>query len=194
MNADDLRAFERGIAADFDAKRIRAPIHLYSGNEEQMIDVFSDVAAEDWVCCSWRSHYQCLLRGVPAEELRERILAGDSIALCFPEYRIVSSAIVGGILPIALGLAMGCRGTGVRVNCFMGEMTAETGIAHEAMKYASRFGLPIRWIIEDNGLSVCTDTWRAWNGQTCWVGNPDVHYYRYQSEFPHAGSGHRIQF
>ena len=45
----------------------------------------------------------------------------------------------------------------------MGDMTAETGIAHECIKYARNHQLPIRFIVEDNGKSVCTDTREAWN-------------------------------
>ena len=96
------------------------------------------------MCCSWRSHYQCLLKGVPPEKVRDEILAGRSISLCFPEYRVVSSAIVGGILPIAVGIALGLkrRNEPGRVHCFMGDMTSETGIAHECIKYSFNHGSP----------------------------------------------------
>src|SRR5262245_43541781 len=132
MTREELISFETEIADAFNAAKIRAPVHLYSGNEEQMIDIFREVRAEDWVMCSWRSHYQCLLKGVPPKLVREEILAGHSISLCFPEHRVVSSAIVGGIIPIAVGAAMGIkrRSEKARVHCFMGEMTAESGIAY----------------------------------------------------------------
>ena len=127
--------------------------------------MFKDVGRNDWLFCSWRSHYQCLLKGVPREQVMAEIVAGRSISLCFPEHRIYSSAIVGGVLPIAVGTAMAIqrRGEDARVHCFMGEMTAETGIAHEAIKYSRNHRLPIRFIVEDNDKSVCTDTREAWN-------------------------------
>ncbi|HQL79964.1 MAG TPA: thiamine pyrophosphate-dependent enzyme, partial [Verrucomicrobiota bacterium] len=117
MTANDLINFETEIANLFNAAKIRAPVHLYYGNEAQMIEIFRDVRPEDWVCCSWRSHYQCLLKGVPPEKVREEILAGRSISLCFPEYRVISSAIVGGVLPISVGIALGLkrRGEAARV-------------------------------------------------------------------------------
>ena len=93
LNAKELRAFETRVAEAFNAGKIHAPVHLYSGNEEQMIEVFSEVEPEDWVLCSWRSHYQCLLKGVPQEDVFSEIVAGRSISLCFPDYRIFSSAI-----------------------------------------------------------------------------------------------------
>lgn len=199
MTREELIDFETEIADAFNAAKIRAPVHLYSGNEEQMIEIFHDVRPEDWVMCSWRSHYQCLLKGVPRERVRDEILAGHSISLCFPEYRILSSAIVGGVLPISVGVAMGIkrRGEKARVHCFMGEMTAETGIAYECIKYSYNHSLPIRFIVEDNGKSVCTDTRQSWNQPVLTFeakSHPMVVYYKYQTKYPHAGAGVRVQF
>lgn len=199
MTKEELIAFEEEIAALFNAGKIRAPVHLYSGNEQQIIDVFRPIRAQDWVFCSWRSHYQCLLKGVPPELVRQEILEGRSISLCFPEKRIYSSAIVGGVLPIAVGTAMSIKRTGedAKVYCFMGEMTAETGIAHECLKYSRNHSLPIHFVVEDNEKSVCTDTREAWNQRRLsFEGTNDtyVSYYRYTTKYPHAGAGVRVQF
>ena len=199
MTAQDLIAFETEIADLFNAAKIRAPIHLYYGNEEKMIELFRDVNPEDWVICSCRSHYQCLLKGVPPEELKAEILAGHSISLCFPKQRVVSSAIVGGIIPIAVGAALGLKRSGQEgmVHCFAGEMTSETGIFHESVKYSYNHQLPIRFIVEDNGKSVCTDTREAWNQPVLSYENnthPLVTFYKYQTKYPHAGAGSRVQF
>jgi TPP-dependent pyruvate/acetoin dehydrogenase alpha subunit len=199
MTREDLIKFETEIADLFNAGKIRAPVHLYSGNEDEMLGIFEDVRPEDWVMCSWRSHYQCLLKGVPREQVKDEILAGRSISLCFPEYRIVSSAIVGGILPIAVGVAAGLKRSGGkgRVHCFMGEMTSETGTAHEAVKYSENHQLPIRFIVEDNGKSVCTDTRLAWSMPVLTyerAAHPMVSFYKYETKYPHAGAGARVQF
>jgi len=199
MTPEDLIAFETDIAEVFNAGKIHAPVHLYYGNEAQMIEIFRDVKPEDWVFCSWRSHYQCLLKGVPPEEVKAEILAGRSISLCFPKYRVVSSAIVTGVLPIAVGTAMGIkrRGEKARVHCFVGDMTAETGAFHECLKYSTNHQLPIRFIIEDNAKSVCTDTRETWNQPVLTYENsrhPLVVYYKYQTKYPHAGAGKRVQF
>lgn len=200
MNAQDLIAFEEEIASEFNAGKIRAPVHLYSGCEDQMIQVFKDVLEDDWICCSWRSHLQCLLKGVPRDELKAAIMAGQSISLCFPKQRVISSAIVGGIIPIAVGIAMGIKHSGGtnRVFCWMGDMTALTGIAHECFMYAHNFDLPIIFVVEDNGKSVCTDTKEAWGLKT----PIDLHIhqsskiwrYSYETKWPHAGAGQRVQF
>jgi TPP-dependent pyruvate/acetoin dehydrogenase alpha subunit len=79
----------------------------------------------------------------------------------------------------------------------MGEMTAETGVAHECVKYARNHQLPMHWVVEDNGKSVCTDTRKAWNMNKLSFENSadaDVTYYRYSSKYPHAGAGQRVQF
>ncbi|MBU6409365.1 MAG: hypothetical protein KGR98_03160 [Verrucomicrobia bacterium] len=199
MTPEQLIAFETDIATTFNAGKIRAPVHLYDGNEEQMIEIFKDIKPEDWVFCSWRSHYQCLLKGVPAEDVKAEILAGRSISLCFPKYRVVSSAIVTGVLPMAVGAALILkrRGEKGRVHCFAGEMTSETGVFHECVKYSSNHQLPIRFIVEDNGKSVCTDTRQTWNqGVLTYekTAHPLVRFYKYQSKYPHAGAGVRVQF
>src|ERR1035437_9700219 len=122
MDSEELQQFEHEIAALFNEKKIKAVIHLYSGGEEHLLKVCEGIAPEDWVMCSWRSHYQCLLKGVPKDELKAEILAGRSIALCFPDYHIVSSGIVGGIIPIALGVALGIKRSGGsnQVQLFLG--------------------------------------------------------------------------
>lgn len=189
-------AFESDIAAEFNAGKIRHPVHLSDGNEDGVIRAFDVIEPDDWVLGGWRFHYQCLLHGVPADDLKAAIMRGESMGLQFPERRILCSAIVGGILPIALGIAMAIKrlGTKDRVHCWLGDMTAMGGVFHECWAYARNHRLPIRWVIEDNGISVCTDTRSAWGGTEDWSERENVLYYRYQSKYPHAGAGVRVQF
>ena len=94
----------------------------------------------------------------------EKILEGKSISLCFPKYNIYSSAIVRS-LPIALGVAKSIKKIKNKVFCFVGDMTSETGIMMESYKYAKNYNLPIHFIIEDNNLSVCTNTRKTWRSK-----------------------------
>ena len=73
MNKKTLIAFEKEIADLFNSGKIKAPIHLYHGNENHVIKIFKKIRNEDWVFCSWRSHYQCLLKGVPRNEIKKEI-------------------------------------------------------------------------------------------------------------------------
>ncbi|MFN9999120.1 MAG: thiamine pyrophosphate-dependent enzyme [bacterium] len=191
--------FESDIAECFNSAQIKAPVHLYDGNENQIIEIFKKVQPNDWIFCSWRSHYQCLLKGVPPEQLKKDILAGKSITLCYPEYNIYSSAIVTGNIPIATGTALDIKrkGSTNHVWCFVGDMTSETGAFYENHKYAVNFNLPITFVVENNGKSVCTDTLNVWNQQALTFskeGIPKIIYYEYESRYPHAGAGKRIQF
>lgn len=193
MTADQLIAFERQVADAFNAGKIRAPIHLDGGNELPLIRIFEGIKSTDYVFCSWRSHYKALLHGVPAERVMGEIMAGRSIALCFPDHRFFSSAIVGGTLPIALGVALGIkrRGGGERVWAFCGDMTARTGIFHECTDYAWGHQLPISFVVEDNGKSVCTDTKAVWGKAD---GVQIIESFCYELPYPHAGAGMRVQF
>jgi len=197
LTETDLLAFEADIEAEFAAGKIKAPIHLSGGNETQLINIFKGIDPEDWILCGWRSHYHCLLKGVPPEEVKAAILAGRSVALCFPEHNVLSSGIVGGAAPIAVGIAwaLAQRASDRRVYCFLGDMAAETGIVHEAMKYAHGHGLPVTWIIENNGTSVCTDTAESWGATTAAPDTlGDVIAYDYKLTRPHAGIGRWVKF
>lgn len=196
-----LIEFENLVCEAWRNKEIRAPVHLYYGNEEQMIEVFDEVREQDWVFCSWRSHYQCLLKGVPPDTLIQDIKNGRSMALNYPEYRVMSSAIVTGVIPIATGKAFDIKRKGLdeHVYCFVGDMTAETGCFTENWKYASNYNLPITFVIEDNNKSVCTDTRKTWNKEndsweTISKFSNKIIYYKYENKYPHAGTGERIQF
>ena len=199
MTKEDLVKFEEEIAELFNAAKIFAPVHLYHGNEDQIIKVFENIRSQDWVFCSWRSHYQCLLKGVPPKEIKEEIIAGRSISLCFPDYQIYYSALVGGSLPVAVGTAIAIKrkDEDSKVYCFMGDMTSETGIAHECIKYSRNNQLPIHFIIEDNSKSVCTDTRETWNVSSLSYEekhDSNITYYHYETKYPHAGAGTRVQF
>lgn len=194
----DLINFEDDIADCFNNAMIKAPIHLYYGNEKKIIDIFTKVKHNDWVFTTWRSHYQCLLKGVSPERIKKDILAGKSITLCYPDYKIYSSAIVAGNIPIATGVALDIKrkNSDNHVWCFVGDMASETGTFFENWKYSVNHDLPITYIIENNSKSVCTDTLKVWNSDKLYFADETrkIIYYEYETKYPHAGAGKRIQF
>ena len=196
--SQELKDFETKVAETFSSGVIKSPVHLYDGNENQIIEVFKDIKDEDWIFCTWRSHYQCLLKGVPQEKLMEDIIKGKSITLCYPDYNIYSSAIVTGNIPIATGVALDIKRKNQtnHVWCFVGDMASETGTFFENYKYALNHDLPITFIVEDNNKSVCTDTRKVWNTDKLAFNSNEnkIIYYSYESKYPHAGAGKRIQF
>jgi len=198
-DSKSMQHFENEIAELFNKGLIKYPIHLSSNNETALLEIFTGITRDDWIFCSWRSHYHCLLKGVPIEVLKEAILHGKSIALCFPEYKIFSSAIVAGQLAIATGTAMSIkkRGAKEKVWCFLGDMTSETGMAQTCIRFAMNHDLPITFVIEDNNISVLTDTRSVWNTSKLMYELsefPNVLSYKYRNNYPHAGAGKRVQF
>lgn len=211
-----LTNFEKEIGDMFNNKEIKSPIHLYSGNEEKMIKIFKDIDIKnDWVCGTWRNHYQALLKGIPSEIVKTQILKGKSMVMNLPEYKFINSSIVGGIPSIATGIALGIKlkKENNHVWCWVGDMSAETSQFHEAYKYSVNHDLPITFIVESNGLSVLTPTKEVWNMKDIpyYINNKDkfvedmnnnviykqdfLYYYEYSNNlYPHAGAGKRIQF
>lgn len=185
LTPSDLIAFEADIAREFDAGNIHAPVHLSGGNEQQLIDIFRDVRPTDWVCSTWRSHYHALLKGIPPAEVKRQIMEGRSMFISSPEHCFLSSAIMGGMLPIACGLAY----AGERVWCFVGDMCWSVGAFHDAHEFALRNDLDVRFVMEDNGLSTNTPTKKAWGSKYV---SPIFKTYRYERTYPHyqSLSGH----
>ena len=200
MTKESLIGFEHEIADLYKAGKIRAPVHLRTGCEEPLIEIFKKVKKGDWIFNYWASHLHCLLKGVPPEQLRQAILDGKSISLCFPEHNIYCSGIVGSLAGVAVGTAWGLKQQGKKdhVYLFTGDMGAECGIFHEAVKYAVNFDLPITFVVEDNGVSVMTDTKKTWNQDQPWFVETrfasKIIYYKYNNEWPHSGLGTRIAF
>jgi TPP-dependent pyruvate/acetoin dehydrogenase alpha subunit len=191
---EKLIRFEQDIVDLWEAGKIRGPIHLSNGNEEQLIEVFKRVKETDWVFSTWRSHYHWLLKGISADCAEGLILDGKSITLCDINSKFYASAIVGGTLSIALGVAMGIKqsGSNDKVFVFIGDMSFESGIFYEIHKYARNFDLPIIFVVEDNAVSTYTPTESTWNKKR--EVPSDVIHYTYKSKYPHYGSGKWVVF
>ena len=193
--SQDLIDFEDDIISHWENGEIRGPIHLSNGNEEQLIKIFSKIGVDDWVFSTWRSHYHALLHGVEPKVLKQKILDGKSITIIDKNSNFYSSAIVNGIIPIALGVAkaLKLKNSKDKVWCFVGDMTFETGLFYEAHKYARNFDLPLNFVVEDNGVSTNTPTLDTWNGIQRELPE-DVMYYKYESKYPHYGTGKWVVF
>jgi len=194
MDKQFLIDFETEVKERYEAGEIKAPVHLASNNEEQLIEIFKDVGKDDWVFCSWRNHYHALLHGIPRDTLMDMIVRGKSMSVYSDKPKFYSSSIVVGILPIALGVAKSIKMKGGtnKVWCFVGDMTFETGIFYETYKYSRNFELPLEFVIEDNNLSTNTPVDETWGGKQ--TVPSDVYYYQYKSEYPHHGTGNWVLF
>lgn len=200
MTPEKLAAFERRVVEAFEKGLIRGPVHLSGGNETQLIEIFKSISREDWIFSTYRSHYHALLHGIPEDWLWNEILVGRSMNIQSPEHRFMTSAIVGGCLPIAVGVAAGIkrRLEERHVWCFVGDMAASIGVFHEARRYTQGHVLPLTFVIEDNGLSCDTPTKAVWGYRDAGTFydslQPHLRYYRYQRTYPHVGVGKFVQF
>ncbi|MAL45786.1 thiamine pyrophosphate-dependent enzyme [Hyphomonas sp.] len=209
LEVSELVKFEQEIAELYESGQIKAPVHLRDGNEKILKDLFVelDIGKEDYLYSTWASHLHALLKGVPAEQVRQDILEGRSITLHYPEYNFYSSAIVGGISPIAAGTALALKKQNKtnRVYCFLGDMAFRTGITHESIMYSISKDLPITFIVEDNGKSVGTPTEECWGkittksvfdlyDQLSLQSLTNVVYYKYDISYPHSGTGVFVEF
>ena len=202
ITKEDLVSFEEDIKENFAQGKIKAPVHLRAGREDALIDIFHkhNISDDDYVYGYWDSHELALLKGVPREEVKQAIMDGKSISLCFPQYKILCSGIVGSLMGTAVGTAWSLKNQKKpgRVFIFCGEMSSETGIFHEAVKYAYNYDLPVTFIVCDNGLSVMTDTREVWGDTEPWFKGTKyeskIIYFKYKNTFPHSGIGWKIKF
>ena len=191
---EKLIRFEQSIVDIWEAGKIKGPVHLSNGHEGSLIEIFKRIKETDWVFSTWRSHYHWVLKGLSADYATEIIKEGKSITMCEHEQRFYASAIVGGTLPIALGVASAIKKDGGddKVWVFVGDMSFESGIFYEVHKYARNFDLPLYFVVEDNGVSTYTPTDATWNIKR--EVPSDVIHYTYKSKYPHYGSGKWIAF
>ncbi len=202
VKKEDIVAFEQEIAAIFATGVIRAPIHLRAGREDYLVQIFKDhhIGDEDYVFGFWDSHELALLKGVPRQDLKQAILDGKSISLCFPQHKVLCSGIVGSLMGTAAGVAWSLKTQSKkgRVFLFCGDMSAETGIFHEAVKYVYNFDLPATFVVCDNGVSVMTNTRETWGAQEPWFKDTKyekkIIYFKYTNGYPHSGLGKLIKF
>lgn len=196
MEKKDLINFEKEVIEQWKKGKTYGPVHLSGGNEDALIEIFKEVKKNDWVFSTHRSHYHALLKSNNPEWLKNEILVkANSSHINSKKYKIFTSAIVGGCIPIALGVAMGIKRkkSKSKVYCFVGDMAAQMGFFNEATKYAEGEKLPITFIIENNNLGCSTPLKSVWKYPTQPNTNNMI-YYEYERKYPHCGTGDILLF
>ena len=85
LTPNDLITFEKKIQKVYENGDINAPVHLSSGNENELISIFQYVDKQDWVFSSWRNHYHALLHGMDENYLLKSLESQDSFEDEFDE-------------------------------------------------------------------------------------------------------------
>lgn len=157
-----VRRFEEKCAEFYTKEKIRGFLHLYIGEEAVATGIMQVLGDEDAVVATYREHGHALLRGVPAGEIMAEMYGkqegcsrgrGGSMHLFHAPTRFYGgNAIVGGGLPLAVGLALADKMQG-RNNvtvCFFGEGAAAEGEFHESLNLAALWKLPVLFVCENN--------------------------------------------
>ena len=157
-----IRRFEEKCAELYAAEKIRGFLHLYIGEEAVAVGVMQALVADDAIVATYREHGHALARGISARAILAEMYGrvegcsrgrGGSMHIFDTARRFYGgNAIVGGGLPIAVGLALADRMRGLsRVTvCFFGEGAVAEGEFHESMNLAALWQLPVLFCCENN--------------------------------------------
>ena len=163
-----VRRFEERCAELYGAEKIRGFLHLGIGEEAVAVGAMQALAPGDAVVATYREHGHALARGVPAGAVMAEMFGkvegcsrgrGGSMHLFDLSRRFYGgNAIVGGGLPLALGLALSDRLQGrARVTaCFFGDGAVAEGVFHESMNLAALWRLPVLFLCENNRYAMGT--------------------------------------
>lgn len=205
MTKEELIGFEENIKRLWEEGKVKCPVHLSGGNEEELIEIFKEIKRNDYVFSTHRNHYHFLLHGGSPDRLTREILKeegglcrGRSGSMCTMDHHrnFYSSAIVGGVCGIAVGVAWGLKEAGrtEKVWCFVGDGAVDGGHFWESLQYAQGWDLPIKFIVENNDRSTCTTCKERLGDGSMGVLTTKVKVYCYKPTYPHVGSGIYVAF
>jgi pyruvate dehydrogenase E1 component subunit alpha len=157
-----IRRFEEKAAELYTVGKIRGFLHLYIGEEAVAVGTMQALTPDDGVVATYREHGQALARGIPAGALMAEMYGkangcsrgrGGSMHFFDVTRRFYGGhAIVGGGLPVAVGLALADKmQSRARVTaCFFGDGAVAEGEFHESLNLAALWKLPVLFVCENN--------------------------------------------
>lgn len=157
-----IRQFEERCARLYGEQKIRGFLHLCNGQEAIAVGLIPQLDAADAIVATYREHGHALARGIPMGPLMAEMYGrrdgvcggrGGSMHVFDAATRFYGgNAIVGGGLPLAVGLGLAAKrlGSGAVVACFFGEGAVAEGEFHESMNLAALWKLPVLFACENN--------------------------------------------
>jgi pyruvate dehydrogenase E1 component alpha subunit len=157
-----IRHFEEKCVELYSAGRIRGFLHLCIGQEAVAVGVMRALGADDAVVATYREHGHALARGMSMQTLLAEMYGkregccrgrGGSMHIFDAATRFYGgNAIVGGGLPLAVGLALSSKLTRKSdvTACFFGEGAVAEGEFHESLNLAALWRLPVLFLCENN--------------------------------------------
>jgi len=163
-----IRKFEDKCAELYTQQKIRGFLHLYDGEEAVAIGVISVLTELDRIVATYREHGHALARGISMGHILAEMYGhvegcsggrGGSMHLFSREHLFYGgNAIVGGGLPLAVGLALADQLSSENrtTACFFGEGAVAEGEFHESLNLAALWNLPVLFVCENNGYAMGT--------------------------------------
>ena len=157
-----IRRFEEKCAELYSRGKIQGFLHLYIGEEAVAVGAMQAISAADAIVSTYREHGHALARGVPAGSVMAEMFGkangcsrgrGGSMHLFDVARRFYGgNAIVGGGLPLAVGLALAdkMQHKPVATICFFGDGATAEGEFHESLNLAALWRLPVLFLCENN--------------------------------------------
>lgn len=158
-----IRRFEEKAAEVYTMSKILGFLHLYIGEEAVAVGAMQALTPEDRIVATYREHGQALARGIPAKSLMAEMYGkvtgcsrghGGSMHFFDLGRRFYGGyGIVGGGLPIAVGLALADKMQGhsdIITACFFGDGAVAEGEFFESLNLAALWKLPVLFLCENN--------------------------------------------
>jgi pyruvate dehydrogenase E1 component alpha subunit len=177
-----IRRFEEKAAELYTLSKILGFLHLYIGEEAVAVGAMQALRPEDRIVATYREHGQALARGISARNVMAEMYGkatgcshghGGSMHIFDVERRFYGGyAIVGGGLPIAVGLALADRmqkHEGVITACFFGDGAVCEGEFYEALNLAALWKLPVLFLCENNLYAMGTALQRHQAQTSIWL-------------------------
>jgi len=161
-----IRNTEEEIAKRYSEQKMRCPTHLSIG-QELVPSVYAEfVSNDDYAVSTHRAHAHYLAKGGNLKAMIAEIYGkesgcskglGGSMHLIDKTVGFMgSTAIVGGTIPIGVGLALSIQIKKEQKisTVFLGDGASEEGVFYESLNFAAIKELPVIFICENNLYSV----------------------------------------
>lgn len=163
-----IRLSELYLAKRYPEQEMKCPMHLSVGQELAAASLGLYAQKNDVFVGNYRSHGHYLAKGGDLYKLFSELLGrsdgcaggfgGSMHMIDLASGFCGTSAIVGGGIPIAAGIALSLkkRKKNQVVICFFGDAALEEGIFFETVNFALLHKLPLIFVCENNELAVET--------------------------------------
>ena len=163
-----IRRFEERAGEMYAKAKIGGFLHLAIGEEATIVGSARAMRDDDYLISTYRSHGHAIVRGTNPDKVMAELFGrvdgcskgrGGSMHMFDLERRFMGGyGIVGGNLPIAVGLGLGAdyQETDDAVLCQFGDGAANQGTFGEALNLAALWKLPVVFMVTNNQFGMGT--------------------------------------